>query len=171
MVPKVLNRRFAIVTGLAILGAVAFMPKASAQTTNQNVLFDITTYAACTFASPLPGTLVWNSGTPAVVTSTGGTPATVNLTCTDPNAVLSVGLPSNTVGTLTPAVTGLLSSVAWTAGTPGTATNTDGVVTGANTIGVAVTNAPLTVNMNYTANGSIPSGTYEFTVTVTATAN
>ncbi|MEA5420470.1 hypothetical protein VB712_14655 [Spirulina sp. CCNP1310] len=126
--------------------------------------------ASCTFANPSPGQLVWDSGTPAVVTSTGGTAATVDLTCTDSNAVLSVGLPSNTLGGLTPAGTGLFSSVAWAANGGGTATNTDGTTVN-DSIGIAVTNEELTINMTYTANGAIAPGTYQFKVIVTATYN
>jgi hypothetical protein len=74
-------RRLALVSGIAVLGAIALTPKAHAQFTDVN--FSGNVPGSCTINSVTNGTLALN-GTNQLVAwtgGTGGTPGSLNITC------------------------------------------------------------------------------------------
>jgi type 1 fimbria pilin len=74
-------RRLALVGGIAALSAVAFSPKAQAQTTNVDFTGSIP--ATCTINSTTPGTLALNAPYQfvAFAVSGPGTPGRINVSC------------------------------------------------------------------------------------------
>ncbi|WP_072622395.1 hypothetical protein [Spirulina major] len=165
MVPKILNRRFALVASLAVLGAVTFAPKASAVTVD--VIFQGTIAPTCNFGTPtLPAA--------NVLTATGDTfnttaPGTVDLTCNSAASTLAIAAPvaANAAATALGAATASSSQVTGTNVNSGTAiTNAAGAVA----IGQVITNETLSVEMTWQDDVAIPAGTYQFSVTLTAVA-
>jgi len=168
MVPKILNCRFALISALAVLGAVTFAPKASAVTVD--VIFQGTIAPTCTFGTPtLPAA--------NVLTATGDTfntttPGVVSLVCNSGASTLGIAAPTQTSGaTLTAGATPASSSVTSPSVITTPITSGGGAVAlsaagGGITTGI---NENLSVTMTYQANAPIPVGTYRFTVTLTAT--
>jgi hypothetical protein len=89
-------RRLALVTGIAALSAVAFSPKAQAQTAN--VDFNGSVGPTCTINSVTNGTLVQGSGSQAVAmiaNGTIGTPGNINVTCLNGTTFAITGITDN----------------------------------------------------------------------------
>ncbi|MDB9495045.1 hypothetical protein PN441_07690 [Spirulina major CS-329] len=158
MVPKFLNRRFALVTGLAVLGAITFAPKASAQTAD--VPFNGSVTSTCTFGTPAAGTVTATGDT---FTSTAS--GTVTLTCNSAASTLAIAAPTQVSGPALTA-TAVTSEVTGTAFNGGTAITN---VSPATAAGAILTNDPLVVDMTWKHSANIPGGTYKFNVQLTAT--
>jgi hypothetical protein len=170
MLPKILNCRFALISSLAVLGAVTFAPKASAQT---NFPFEGDVTETCAFdAAPTQGVLVQATTTinNDTLTSTGGTASTADLTCNTTASNLTIAVP---VANGAPATTLTLTASSATADGQdfnGAAVNldTDGTTTAV--VGI-VNSVEFTVNMTFQADATIPAGTYNFNVPLTAAPN
>mgnify|MGYP003333295017 CR=1 FL=1 len=87
-------RRLALITGIAALGAVAFNPKAQAETKDVN--FSTTVSKLCSFSATTNGILSpgdgWVEGTTGVPLLGIGTAGSTTLSCNGP-ATVSVGIP------------------------------------------------------------------------------
>jgi hypothetical protein len=160
-------RRLALTAGFAILGAVAFAPKAHAQAAPETemVPFKGTVGSVCTLSDPREGALVQlNDDTLSSFEVAGGKLGSITVNCTNNNTI-SVGAPDavdppngfnpvNSFADLTQNgsffadTSGLLSSVE-----PGVETVLD--------VGMSVENDT----------GALPAGLYKFNVPVTATPN
>lgn len=178
-----LNRRLAVVSGLAVLSAVAFAPKAGAQTVDIN--FNGTIPGTCAFTSTTPGTLAQYTPTSSFVeasNSTGvgtvGTAGTTIVNCTSPGQItvglpVKIAAPSTFTDTTKHAVVYDSVANANTSTSAGTAVWTTGLLTTPLAI-PANTSRTLRVGMLVGVPGNtagVPTGTYNYKVTVTATAN
>jgi len=161
MVPKILNCRFALISALAVLGAVTFAPKASA--TDQTITFNGTVGGTCTFATPVNGVLQATALKDGFTTLT---PGTVQLTCNSPASTLQIFAPAVTSGQTLDAGATLTSQVSSTTITT-PITNADG----ATTVGI-LTGEALSVAMALDNNAAVlADGNYTFTVLLTALPN
>jgi hypothetical protein len=160
MIPNILNRRFAIVTGLAILGAVAFMPKASA--VDQTVEFTGSITGLCVFTLNNNGTLTETAGRDGFTTNAAGS---VDLACNNVGSTLAVAAPNLTSGqTLaTPTYTYDVISTTLTAGTLDETT--------AAAVIINVFDEELTVEMTLDTLAVLDVGAYAFDVVLTALPN
>ena len=175
-------RRLALTAGFAVLGAVAFAPDASAQTT-ETVPFSGEFGSVCTFGDVQPGILAQEQSDRAWVQASSDLPGisevgqsgqtTVN--CTG-EASLSVSTPVETSvpptfsGQPTYAVVydGTNTTAAGTPINPGWDRPTAALTIPANTdvnLGVSMTAGEENIGPG------VPSGTYEYEVTLTATPN
>ena len=94
LVSKMKNlRRLALVTGVAALSAVAFSPKAQAQTTN--VDFSGTVPATCAINSTTTGTLNYFNTKTLLADSMNGTRGTINVTCNNGTTFTITGITNN----------------------------------------------------------------------------
>ena len=189
-------RRLALVSGLAVLSAVAFASQAGAQPVPQDVQFDGNITGACTFIGTTAGTLVKRSPTSPFVEAAGpnaGSPSfglngavgrtTVNCTSGGQLTVsvpLKLAAPNGFNDSIRQAFVGATTSGSLS-NSPGLLTSTStggtfpgygGLVTAPITV-PANTNTPLSVGM---AAGQItgtpaPTGNYQYSVTLTATPN
>jgi len=159
-------RRLALTAGFAILGAVAFAPKAQAQNaapSEETIMFSGTVGAVCTFSDTNPGTLSEFTGGLTTNPQGGGTSGETTVTCTGDNNDISVAAPrrikapANFQG----------SSEAFVSYNQDTA-NSNG---GPSFVKVPAGEATLQVNMEVQSNGPVPPGAYEYEVTLTAVSN
>lgn len=90
-------RRLVLTSGLVLAGAVAFSPKVLAQSVD--VIFEGNIGESCSFATPVPGVLVYRGGPPtgpgpgnAEITSDapGGVSGTVDVSCNTPGVDLEI---------------------------------------------------------------------------------
>ena len=179
-------RRLALVSGLAVLSAVAFASQAGAQPVQQDVDFNGNITATCTFTNTQNGTLAataannpWleaSSGTTIGSTGTGGE-TTVN--CTSGGA-LSVAAPVKITGpaafvdTIKQAVVydpipGTFTSAGGPFDSGGWAKSTTALPIPANAN--RVFKVGMITGVNTPGTGAVPSGTYQYRVTLTATPN
>jgi hypothetical protein len=166
-------RRLALTAGFAILGAVAFAPKAHAQAApvTEMVPFSGEIKSSCQFnpggGDAKPGLLKPNVDG-RTMSTTLGTPGETIIVCYGPTSggTISVGTPMK--GEKTPAGDFTMNASV-TSGNGGEATSED--VTSSFEIGIdEETN--LTVNMEVTTNEKrLPAGEYSFNVPVTVTPN
>ncbi len=179
-----LNRRLAVVSGLAVLSAVAFAPKAGAQTVDIN--FSGTVTGTCAFSGTTAGALGQNSpnswvegagGIPGMSTAFSAATTTVNCTSggtVSVSAPVKVAAPAAFVDTVKQALVYDATANAYTsAGGP-----FDSVLWNQTTAPLAIpanTNRTLRVGVvagvrNFGV-GAPPAGTYNYKVTLTATPN
>jgi hypothetical protein len=178
-----LNRRLAVVSGLAVLSAVAFAPKAGAQTVDIN--FSGTVTGTCAFSGTTNGSLGQYMPTAPFVEATNGTPigntgttGTTTVNCTTGGQVtvaapVKVAAPTGFTDTTKHAVVYDVATNVNTSATVGTPIWINGISTSPLTI-PANTNRTLRVGMLVGVPGStggVPAGTYNYKVTLTATPN
>ncbi|MGL5193510.1 MAG: hypothetical protein ACRC8Y_07880 [Chroococcales cyanobacterium] len=178
-----INRRLALVSGLAILSAVTFAPKAGAAPTDEIVPFGVTITGTCAFSNTQGGTLAqlgvnnyWVAGGGGIPQIDEGISGKTTLNCTS-GATLSVAVPvqlSAPAGFNTPDnISVVYDGTNFTrAGNPINSTSWDKPLTPL-TIPAGI-DVPLQVGMlagDTSSGGSIPVGTYSYTVTLTATPN
>ncbi len=161
-------RRLALTAGFAVLGAVAFAPKAHAQAApvTDTVRFEATIGSVCTLTDTQPGTLA-QAGDQLVSDPDlgGGGSGKITVNCTGGNEV-SVAAPAEvsvpTGFTPIDLQSQLMQQdstlVADSAGTTGSV-STDG------------SDVILDVDMQVISGSGFPPGTYEYDVEVTATPN
>lgn len=86
MTQKIMNRRLALVSGLAVLSAVACAPKAGAEPVEEVVPFSGTVEATCTFSNTTAGILQQNPSYPEYIfggyDSFGGSRGETTVNCT-----------------------------------------------------------------------------------------
>ncbi|MDJ1177445.1 hypothetical protein PJF56_01075 [Roseofilum sp. BLCC_M91] len=175
------NRHLALASALAILGAVVFSPKAQAQN-SVTIPFNGTVSSSCTFSNVQNGNLAQPTPTAEYLMadsnfSNVGTSASLQVTCTG-NSVLSVSAPVKIQAPagFTPdtvqayvydpvlALTAIKGSQ-FSASTPWNSSTTQISIVNNRTYNVG-----MVVGKNATTNG-LPTGTYEYQVTVTAIPN
>lgn len=164
LVAMKLISRFLLASAIVTAGALAYAPKTFAQAI---VPFGGTVPGACTFGTPIAGTLSVN-GANTTFNSAGGTAGSVSLSCTQA-AQLTVGAPTYQTGPGFTFAAGdsAESTVTVTSGQVdnGTSTDDDGtplaLVVGAN--------KSLAVNMSAANNGTLSAGVYSFNVLLTVT--
>jgi hypothetical protein len=176
-------RRIALVSGLAVLSAVAFAPKAGAVPTNQDVNFDATITGVCTFTGTTPGTLVqdspinsWLEASNGTLIGTIGTTGETTVKCTSGGqlsvaAPVKVSAPPSFTSSVNHAV--VYDSTAGAYTSAGTALN-PGWVKSTTALTIPLnTDRILKVGMLTGENlqNGLPSGYYNYTVTLTATPN
>ncbi|MGB3650570.1 MAG: hypothetical protein WBA41_05075 [Rivularia sp. (in: cyanobacteria)] len=160
-------RRLALTAGFAILGAVAFAPKAHGQAApdTETVTFSGEVTSSCSFDrdKTASGTLALeNEG--KTLSSVGSGSGGTTIVCTGPGGTISVAEPMK--GELTPAgdfdVTATVSS-----GNGEQATSKD-----LTSFEIPInTEVPLTVDMTVTHTEALPAGDYSYDVVVTAKPN
>lgn len=162
-------RRLALAASFAVLGAVAFTPKAHGQAApaaNEPVPFSGTIGSVCTLTDPQPGTLA-QQGDLLASSVPGGAVGKVTVNCTGGNEV-SVGVPSpvNVPQGFTPVPNSQRASLLEN-GNP--FTDSFGAAPGSVTPGGDVV---LDVDMEVINGGAVfPAGVYEYNVPVTAAPN
>ena len=169
MITRILARRFALMGAMAVLGAVTFAPKVSAQV-SQPVPFNGTVPGACTFGpTVIPGTLEL-SGPETFITQM---PGSVTLSCTVPATTMQVEEP-----TLTAGPTGIAdANFMWRQSSVELRNN--GVLTATDSQSFQVfiegpipfTDQPVTVWMDAQSDTPLPGGTYTFEVNITVTSD
>ncbi len=175
-------RRLALVSGLAVLSAVAFAPKAGAVQTTQDVTFGGSIVASCTFTGTTAGVLA-NQGSNAWVEGSNGggignigTAASTTVKCTSGgqlavSAPVKVAAPATFVDTIKQAV--VSDGTNYTSSSTPFDNTTWNQPTTALTIPVNI-NVPLKVSAVIGVNnttGGVPVGTYTYKATLTATPN
>jgi hypothetical protein len=82
--------RLVLTSGLMLAGAVAFSPKAFAQSVD--VMFNGNIGPECSFAAPVPGTLVYSGDFTSRITSDapGGVSGKVDVSCNTPGASVQI---------------------------------------------------------------------------------
>jgi hypothetical protein len=179
-------RRLALAAGLTVLSAVGFASSASAAPANQDVNFTGNIGSVCTFTGKTDGTLLqqspgnqWVEGANGVPGFTnGGTAGAVTLNCSN-GGLLSVAVPVSVAAppTFTPAKIQSLVSDGTNFTSANTGGNFDTGIWAKPTTPLTIptgTNVNLKVGMVAGANGTtggVPSGTYTYKVTLTATPN
>lgn len=178
-------RRLALVSSLAVLSAVAFASQAVAQAVPQDVDFNGNITGTCTFTGTQNGTLATTPNNPWVEASTGTTIGTTGnggqttVNCTSGGtlsvaAPVRVAAPAAFVDTIKQAVVYDGIANAFTSGgdpfdNSGWSKSTTPLTIPANT------NRLLRVGMitgvNNVGGGAVPTGTYTYRVTLTATPN
>ncbi|MEH2379689.1 MAG: hypothetical protein V7K27_12525 [Nostoc sp.] len=176
-------RRIALVSGLAILSAVAFAPKAGAAPATQDVNFNGTVVATCLFSSTTSGALVnnnhnaWLEGSGGSTVGSIGTAASTTVNCTSGGLLavsqpVKVSAPATFSDTIRQAVvydgTNYMSSTGTAFDTGGWNKPTASLAIPVNTDRTLQVAAVIGVN-NIT--GGVPTGTYSYKVTLTATPN
>lgn len=174
-------RRLALITGIAALGAVAFNPKAQAET--KDVTFSATVNKLCSFSSTTNGTLApgdgWVEGTSGSVPGLNtGTAGSTTLSCNGA-ATVSAGIPVKISAPNGFDDTNRQSVVYDTESTnvasSSTGTRLWGAYTTSSITVPADTARILKVGMSAGAApgtaGNVVAGTYSYKVTVTATPN
>lgn len=170
MITRILARRFALMGAMAVLGAVTFAPKVSAQV-SQPVPFNGTVPGACTFGpTVIPGTLEL-SDPHTLITQM---PGSVTLSCTVPATTMQVEEP-----TLTAGPTGIAdANFMWRQSSVELLNN--GVSTFADSQSsfpvfiegpIPFTDQPVTVMMQAQSDTPLPGGTYTFEVNITVTSD
>jgi len=175
-------RRLALVSGLAVLSAVAFAPKAGAVQTTQDVTFGGTIVALCAFTGTTAGVLANQANNAWVEGSNGGigtigTAASTTVKCTSGgqlavSAPVKVAAPATFVDTIKQAVVSDGTNYTSSTGTPFDS-GTWNHPTTALTIPANI-NVPLKVSAVIGVNsttGGVPVGTYTYKATLTATPN
>ena len=178
-------RRLALVSGLAVLSAVAFASQAGAQAVPQDVQFGGNITGTCTFTGTTAGTLVATPNNPWVEASTGttigtiGTAGQTTVNCTSGGALsvaapVRVAAPATFVDTIKQAVVYDATANAFTsAGAPfdngGWLKSTTALTIPANTN--RVLRVGMITGLNTVGTGAVPTGTYTYRVTLTATPN
>ncbi|PSB45542.1 hypothetical protein C7B67_21310 [filamentous cyanobacterium Phorm 6] len=179
-------RRLALVSGLAVLSAVAFASQAGAQAVPQDVQFGGNITGTCTFTGTTAGTLATTGvNNPWVEASTGttigtiGTAGQTTVNCTSGGALsvaapVRVAAPAAFVDTIKQAVVYDATANAFTsAGAPfdtgGWTKPTTALTIPANTN--RVLRVGMITGLNTIGTGAVPSGTYTYRVTLTATPN
>ncbi|MDJ1177441.1 hypothetical protein PJF56_01055 [Roseofilum sp. BLCC_M91] len=176
------NRHLALASALAILSAVTLAPKAEAQNST-TVNFNGTVNSTCTFSNVQNGTLVQPSPTAEYLMAESflnntGTSGSLQVNCTAPSS-LSISAP---VKIQAPAGFNpdIVQATLFNLILPMFTTNGNGQFS--NSVPWNVPKSPITsfnnlpynvglvVGRNANTNG-LPSGTYEYQVTVTATPN
>jgi hypothetical protein len=176
-----MKHRLALAGALTILSAVALAPKAQAQDT-VTIPFNGTVNSSCTFSGIQTGTLTQPSATAEYLMAHSGSnvgqSGSVTVNCTAPS-FLSISAP---VKIQAPAGFNpdIVQAALFSNSSPLLTTNGNGQFSNslpwnASTAPIfAVNNTPYEVSMvvgkNANTNG-LPSGTYEYQVTVTATPN
>jgi hypothetical protein len=106
-------RRLALVAGVATLSAVAFSPKAQAQTAN--VDFNGSIGSACIINSVSNGTLANVDSKTLEATSLNGTPGSINVTCTNGTTFTVTDITDNgsslTTGTYATGINSIVADV------------------------------------------------------------
>ncbi len=158
-------RRLALTAGFAILGAVAFAPKAHGQAApaaQEDVMFEGTVGSVCTLSDPTPGTLALDEN-PSILSSeaAGGESGTVTVNCTGEN---QVSVTSVTAGEVPEGFTAQSAIATLSDGTNTTNSNAPTPLNVTNDADV-----PLEVDLVVTSDTPLPAGSYEYTVTVSAT--
>jgi hypothetical protein len=176
------NRHLALASALAVLSAVALSPKAQAQNST-TVNFNGTVSSTCTFSNVQNGTLVQPSATAEYLMAESalnnvGTSGSVTVNCTAPSSLsisapVKIQAPAGFNPDIVQAV--LFFDLFLGATTNGNGQFSNGLPWNAPTSPIpAINNVPYNVGMvvgkNANTNG-LPSGTYEYQVTVTATPN
>jgi hypothetical protein len=176
------NRHLALASALAVLSAVALSPKAQAQNST-TVNFNGTVSSTCTFSNVQNGTLVQPSATAEYLMaesylSNTGTSGSLQVNCTASSnlsisAPVKIQAPAGFSPDIVQAV--LFFDLFLGATTNGNGQFSNGLPWNAPTSPIpAINNVPYNVGMvvgkNANTNG-LPSGTYEYQVTVTATPN
>ncbi|MEM7715569.1 MAG: hypothetical protein AAF349_18685 [Cyanobacteria bacterium P01_A01_bin.68] len=163
-------RRLALTVGFAILGAVAFSPKAHGQAAtpaNEEVTFEGNVGDVCTLTDVEPGTLGRSGDLLSANPNDGGSFGKVTVNCSGPNEV-SVGAPSpvNVPSGFTPNPGSQQAALLEQNGNElATSNGPSGAVTPGGDI-------ILNVDMRVINGGGIfPSGVYEYNVPVTAAPN
>jgi len=175
------NRHLALASALAVLSAVTFAPKAHAQNST-TVNFNGTVSSTCTFSNVQNGTLVQPSATAEYLMAEStfnnvGTSGSVTVNCTAPSS-LSISAPVKIqapAGFNPDIVQAALFDLVGVFTTNGNGQFSSSLPWNAPTAPIpALNNLPYNVGMvvgkNANTNG-LPSGTYEYQVTVTATPN
>jgi hypothetical protein len=166
--------------GLLLLSTIGFAGKAQAQSVD--VPFNLTTGASCTFGTPTPGGLILQNGIVGVmavgniaIVSGPGTPGTVTLNCTNGGtlavaAPVTVAAPAGFAPPSRESLAGFGSTI--------TSAAIGNRFLGVSTTPAAVPPGPQTVSVGMlagTPNAPVPaappSGTYSYTVRLTATSN
>ncbi|MTJ12173.1 hypothetical protein FJR11_06100 [Anabaena sp. UHCC 0187] len=185
-------RRLALVAGVAALSAIAFSPKAQAQTAN--VDFSGSIGPACIINSVTNGTLVPVGTQILAANSAFGTPGNINVTCTNGTTFTITGITDNgsslTTGTYATGISLIAAQIldVGAGGTDPLGNPMDLTVAiaqvspdGNNGIGfpvgvagplqaAAITNKNYPVNLNLTKNGvNLSSGFYKVRVGVALT--
>lgn len=157
-------RRSLFVSALMLAGVVSFASSAKAVDYPGTTEFSGTVPGSCSLNNPVKGTLGYTAASDTTLDSTdttgGGVAAKINLSCT--GGTLKIDIPQR-VGT-SPTANFTLTSTMTTAGgktVTGGGTSSSALVAGDN--GIA------TVDMKAVNNTTLPQGTYNFTVLVTAT--
>ncbi len=155
-------RRLALTAGFAVLGAVAFAPSASAQVSDtEDVPFTGTVGSVCTLSDPTPGTLALVEGDPTTLSSTAidGVSGTVTVNCNSSSTIVTSVNDSPVVpeGFNAETVTVTLSS------------SDAGFTEAGGLLATSDTDVPLNVDLEVGSDAPLPEGSYEYTVTVTAT--
>jgi len=174
-------RRLALISGIAaVLSAVAFNPKAQAETKDIN--FSATVAKLCTFGTTTDGTLAagdgWVEGSTGIPTLAVGTAGTTTLSCNSAAAV-SAGIPVKVSAPTTFTDPNRQSVLYDTEGnqyaTSYTGTRLWTAYSAASVTIPADTSRNFKVGMNAGAAagtaGNVVAGTYTYKVTVTATPN
>jgi hypothetical protein len=178
-------RRLALVSGLAVLSAVAFASQAGAQAVPQDVEFGGNITGTCTFTNTTPGTLAATGNNPWVEASTGttigntGTGGQTTVNCTSGGALsvaapVKVAAPAAFVDTVKQAVVYDATANAFTsAGGPfnnsGWNKSTTALTIPANTN--RILRVGMVAGLTTAGTGAVPTGTYTYRVTLTATPN
>lgn len=178
-------RRLALVSGLAVLSAVAFASQAGAQAVPQDVEFGGNIKGTCTFTNTTAGTLAttaannpWVEASTGTTIGTTGTGGQTTVNCTSGGALsvaapVKVAAPAAFVDTVKQAV--VYDGTAFTS-SPGVPFDNGGWSRPTTALTIpANTNRTLRVGMvagvNSPGTGAVPSGTYTYRVTLTATPN
>ena len=159
-------RRLALTAGFAVLGAVAFAPKAHGQAApaaQEDVMFEGTVGSVCTLSDPTPGTLALVDTDPSILSSetVGGESGTITVNCTGEN---QVSVTSVTAGEVPEGFTAQSAIATLSDGTNTTNSNAPTPLNVTNDADV-----PLDVDLVVESDTALPAGSYEYTVTVTAT--
>jgi hypothetical protein len=159
-----LRRLFAstLVLGSAV---VLFAPYAKAQSVD--LTFSGSVNTSCTFGAPVPGTLIYDAVTPALLTfGRGGSRSSVTLDCATASN-LSAGSLTQTGGPSLNLANCLISIGSSKLAADISVTNCSGSGTALYSSGAGTIFADLRVG----SNTSFQPGTYSFKITLTATSN
>lgn len=167
-------------SGLVIVGACLCMPKAAAQTATAVIPFSGSIVPQCIFSNQTPGTLAASGNALVSSGGTGANAANVDLECNAPstlsisNPVLDGTLPPSPLALIVTTAAAVLNASAVAACSSNTATVTVAASTcnGPSTLPIlSLTPTPLTVHMTAQGSSSLPAGTYNYRVTLTANPN
>ncbi|MEQ9235148.1 hypothetical protein [Coleofasciculus sp. E2-BRE-01] len=158
-------RKTLIASTLVLCGTLGFTSAVKAQTT-EDVLFDGTIANSCTFENKVDGTLIQAVGT-NTLTSTGATAGSVDITCQGAadltmSAPVMISAPAEYDDATT-------TKTATATGTTALGANINLNDTDVAAVGLTLGTNSLTVNMDAAHQSTLPAGTYQFGVTLTAT--
>lgn len=175
-------RRLALVSSIAALGAVAFNPKAQAETAD--VTFSGNIPFACSFSSTTPGALAvsggWIEGATNIPGFDKGTAGSTTLSCNGPalvtpSAPIKLSAPTGFDDSNAQSLIYIADNADGSQFVSNSTNNGPWTSYASNTGGIPIpTNTPRVLQVGMatgSSNGSVVAGSYSYKVTVTAVGN